>query len=488
MPQAPSPARRVLTFGVGGRRYAIDAADVEAVIAAPPITRVPQGPPALQGVANVRGRAAPIVAVARLLDGAAPEAGRTGAGARVIMLAGGAPVGLAVDEINAVQDVDAGQADGAGAELIETADGVLRVLQPRALLAAAFTGSARTRLAARTDTGPAGAEQSREADAAFLQFRLSGQAYAVALDTVREVSRVPAAIQVLPGADAAMLGLIALRERLLPVVSTAAVLGLAAETPGPEARIVVVVIGEAEIGLLVDAVRGVTRTPLDRIAAAPAILNRSAGEARIDSILRTDAGLVSILAAERVLDDATVARLLAEGMGRAQTTEAGQAVGEAMQRFVIFRLGDEVYGLPIGDIEAVIRLPDSVTRVPGAPAFVAGVINHRGHVTPLVDQAMRFSTPGASDAARRRVIVTRLDGLTAGFIVDAVDQVASIPESALQAAPELAAGEAGVFDRVASVEHGGGLVLLVDPRQLLDQAERDILRALAADTDARPAP
>jgi hypothetical protein len=31
-------------------------------------------------------------------------------------------------------------------------------------------------------------------------------------------------------------------------------------------------------------------------------------------------------------------------------------------------------------------------------------------------------------------------------------------------------------------------VLLVDPRQLLDQAERDILRALAVDADVRPRP
>ncbi len=475
----------MLTFGVGGRRYAIDASEVAEVILAPPITRVPQAPPALKGVANVRGRAAPIVAVEQLLGDAA-TATRTGAGARVIMLGGAAPVGLAVDEINAVREVAARASQvAASTEVIETAEGPLRVLQPQALLATAFAGTAQRRLGARAEATSTDPTAPRATEAAFLEFRLSGQAYAVALNEVREVSRVPAAIQALPGADAAMLGLINLRERLLPIISAASVLGLAAEAPGPAARVVVLAVGETEIGLLVDAVRGVRRERADRVAAAPAILNRAAGEARIDAILRTDAGLVSILATERVLNDATVAGLLAQTTGQTAPMSEREA-GEAMQRFVIFRLGDEVYGLPIEDVEAVIRLPETITRVPGAPAFVAGVINHRGRVTPLVDQGMRFSTATVSTDARRRVIVASLDGLCAGFIVDAVDQVVSIPERALQAAPELATGDAGVFDRIASVEHGGALVLLVDPRQLLDQAERDILRALATDADTRP--
>ncbi|MGA0603243.1 chemotaxis protein CheW [Caulobacter sp. KR2-114] len=484
-----SAARRVLTFEVGGRQFGIEASTVESVIAAPSLTRVPQAPAALKGLANVRGRAAPIVAVELLLEaglgGARPDALR--GGGRVIMLGGDTPVGLAVDAVNAIREAQTSWAEGETPATIETAQGPVRLLQPRTLLASAFASVAAPRANRRVAAPLVATETTAQArDIAFLAFGLAGQAYALALDGVREISRAPAEIRALPGADAAMLGLVSLRGRLLPVVSTASVLGLPVRPPASSSRIIVVAVGEAEIGLLADEVRGVVRAPPERVSAAPAILNRSAGEARIDQILRTDAGLVSILAAERVLDEASVASLLADGAGRAGAPVAELGDG-AVQRFVIFRLGEETYGLPIEQVDAVIRLPDAVTRVPGAPPFVAGLISHRGQVTPLVDQALRFGAASAP-GARRRVIVTHLDGLAAGFIVDAVDQVASIPEAALQETPGLAAGDSGMFDRVASVEHDGRLVLLVDPRQLLDQAERDILRALAAGADASPTP
>ena len=480
MSAAAARTTRVLTFGVGGRTFAIEAASVAEVLPALPVTRVPQAPAALQGIANVRGRVAPIVALDRVLDDIGPATG-----GRIIVLGGETPVGLAVDVVNAMREVRAGSADaGTAGEVLDSEDGPLRLLQLDVLLASAFGAASARRVGGRAVArSDAVAAEAPSTEIAFLEFRLCGQAYALRLDEVREVCVVPAGLHALPGSDAAMLGLLPLRDRLLPVVSAASVLGLPVHAPDDKARIVVVVVGEAEAGLLVDEVHGVLRTPADRVGAVPSVLNRAAGEARIDTIVRREAGLVSILEAARVLDQATIATLLAEGAGRARVASAEEGDG-AMHRFLLFRLGGEAYGLPIEDVDAVIRLPDSVTRVPGAPPFVAGVINHRGRVTPLVDQSLRFATPQAG-GTRRRVILTSLGGLTAGFIVDAVEQIVSIPDTRLQPTPDLATGKEGVFDRVASIEHDGRLVLLVDPRQLLDQAERDILQGLA-DSAAAP--
>lgn len=466
-------ATRVLTFDVGGRAFAIDAAAVAEVVSTPPVTRVPQAPAALKGLANVRGRVAPIVALDRVLDDVGPSTG-----ACVIVLSGESPIGLAVDSVIAMRDVAAhGRTHGATGELIETAEGPLRLLRLDALLSSTFGAGAgpasARRAAARVESPPA---PVRSAELAFLEFRVSGQAYATPLDDVRDVSVAPAQMQALPGADAAMRGLVARRDRLLPVISAATVLGLPEQPRGPRARILAVAIGEAEAGLLVDEVRGVLRTTAARVDAVPSLLNRAAGEARIESIVRTDAGLVSILPAARVLDEPTIAALLAEGAGRGREAATEEGSG-AVQRVLVFRLGDETYGLPIEDVEAVVRLPDAITRVPGAPPFVSGVINHRGRVTPLVDQAQRFAAPGVG-GGRRRVIITSLGDLTAGFIVDAVEQVVAVADEALQPTPDLAAGEGGVFDRVASIEHEGRLLLLVDPQQLLNQAERDVIQAL----------
>jgi purine-binding chemotaxis protein CheW len=151
----------------------------------------------------------------------------------------------------------------------------------------------------------------------------------------------------------------------------------------------------------------------------------------------------------------------------------------AFERFLIFTLGEESYGLPIGAVDEVIRLPDSITRMPTAPAFVSGVINLRGKALPLIDQRQRFETTGTAAAAKPRAVVVTIDQLRAGFIVDGVSEVVAIPVTALSAAPDFSSEEAAVFDRVAHVEADGRMILLVDPRELLTRAERDVISALA---------
>jgi len=248
--------------------------------------------------------------------------------------------------------------------------------------------------------------------------------------------------------------------------------------------VVVASLGQARLGLVVDSVRAILRIGARYVGAVPSVLNRGAGEARIDAIVRSPAGLVSVLATERIFLEETVAEIIAEGAGRDAAAVDGQEGEGAMEQFVVFRLADEVYGLPVAAVREVVRLPDTITRVPRAPEFVAGVMNHRGAVVPLIDQRRRFAVSGAPANRQQRIIVANVDDLVAGFIVDAVEQILSLSVEALRATPELAAADAQIFDRIAALDLDGRLVLLVDPRQLLDQAERDIVRDVAKRSNA----
>jgi purine-binding chemotaxis protein CheW len=216
----------------------------------------------------------------------------------------------------------------------------------------------------------------------------------------------------------------------------------------------------------------------------PKVLNRGAGEAHIDAMLRLpDGGLVSILAPERLFNDESVAQILADGRQRADEMGSQQSA-EAMARFLIFTLGEEQYGLPVEAVDEVVSLPETLTRMPKAPAFVAGVMNLRGAPLPVVDQRRRFGVAGES-ARRPRVIVTRIAGTPAGFAVDDVREILDIPEHALKPTPELAAEAGQVFDRVAHIEADGRTLLLVNPQALLDRAEADLLASLAEGQPAR---
>jgi purine-binding chemotaxis protein CheW len=79
-----------------------------------------------------------------------------------------------------------------------------------------------------------------------------------------------------------------------------------------------------------------------------------------------------------------------------------------------------------------------------------------------------------------RIVIVTIDGLQAGFVVDAVSEVIGIPARDLRATPELTADGAKLFDRVANIESEGRMILLIDPKALLDRAERDVLAAIAA--------
>ncbi|EJU13586.1 ATP-binding protein, partial [Sphingomonas sp. LH128] len=75
--------------------------------------------------------------------------------------------------------------------------------------------------------------------------------------------------------------------------------------------------------------------------------------------------------------------------------------------------------------------------------------------------------------------VADIGALTAGFIVDAVSEIAQVPESALHEAPDLGAEGTRVFERVATLGGRDDLVLIVNPRELLDRAAQDLLTRLS---------
>jgi purine-binding chemotaxis protein CheW len=48
-----------------------------------------------------------------------------------------------------------------------------------------------------------------------------------------------------------------------------------------------------------------------------------------------------------------------------------------LQKVIIFRLKDELYGVPVEQVVSIERW-EAVTRVPNAPSFIKGIINLRG--------------------------------------------------------------------------------------------------------------
>lgn len=104
------------------------------------------------------------------------------------------------------------------------------------------------------------------------------------------------------------------------------------------------------------------------------------------------------------------------------------------RELITFEVAGQVFALDIMAIRE-IRAWTPVTKLPRVPAHVAGVVNLRGTVLPVVDLAARLGWPSTEATARHAIIVTQLGGQVSGWIVESVSDIVTLPGDALQPAP-----------------------------------------------------
>jgi purine-binding chemotaxis protein CheW len=227
-----------------------------------------------------------------------------------------------------------------------------------------------------------------------------------------------------------------------------------------------------------DSVKEVLRVGRSVIDPVPALLSRDGGLSEIQSICRLEGGkrLVSILSSEKMFDTGDIRAVIKDGEGE-DAAMGGGAKGAEIgviddeEQFVVFRLMNEEYGVPIASVQEIVRVPEELTRIPKSPDFVEGVINLRGVVLPVVDQRRRFGLPSMERSDRQRIMVYTIRGVRTGFIVDQVLEVMRIPASVIGPSPTLSEEQQRLIRRVANIEKQKRMILLLDIDQLLDSKE-----------------
>jgi len=98
------------------------------------------------------------------------------------------------------------------------------------------------------------------------------------------------------------------------------------------------------------------------------------------------------------------------------------ATPETRPPHLLFACGTRWYAVPAPLAAEVVTFPE-LTRVPGSPAHLLGVFNHRGEVVPVVD--LDLLVAGASQPSSRAVLVRVARGVV-GLTATAVDDVAPV--------------------------------------------------------------
>lgn len=90
---------------------------------------------------------------------------------------------------------------------------------------------------------------------------------------------------------------------------------------------------------------------------------------------------------------------------------------EALRQVVAFRVGEETFGLEIGEVREVVEYRE-VTPVPRSPSFVAGIISLRGAILPVVDMRRRFGIPSSDPGPETVILVVEAKGRKVGLVAD----------------------------------------------------------------------
>ena len=482
-----------VTFEVAGELFAVPMAPVQEIIRVPELARMPLASPALLGLANLRGRVLPIVSLRHIFG--MPEVAHTDA-TRALVIDLGTPMGFVVDRVANVIAVDEKQLEpvssvqatvnsdlltavikGAGLELTMVLD-FAQVIALEFAAIAANTGT--NSLSGGAEVVQDVEEETDSDELQLVSFTVDGQEYAADIAAVQEIVQVPERTVPVPNAPAHVLGLMTLRERLLPLVLLRSILGLEQATVNDTQRIVVLGLGSGQaVGVVADSVDEVLRVPRNQVEPLPVLLARGGGVNEIASICRLDGGkrLVSVLDTARMFAQPDVRSVLAEAalqensMAQLQTRgDEDESLIEDEDQVVVFRLGGEEFGVPIAAVQEIVRVPESLTHVPKAPGFVEGVINLRGAVLPVIDQRRRLGLPDVERNDGQRIMVYSVKGVCTGFIVDAVIEVLKIPRAAIEASPQLSGEQARILGRVANLEKQKRMILLLDPAALLAEA------------------
>ena len=139
-------------------------------------------------------------------------------------------------------------------------------------------------------------------------------------------------------------------------------------------------------------------------------------------------------------------------------------------QLITFILGSEKYGLKILNVRELISYPEVMTRIPGMPDFIVGMINLRGLVIPVIDLRLRFGMDIGEYDKYTVIIIVQVENKMIGMIVDSVADVVYLEDEKTQASTDISTNiDTQFIQGVANIRDD--MVILLDVDHLLSEQE-----------------
>ncbi len=431
---------RYLSVAVAGQRFAIPLDRVIGVTESTMLTPLPFSPPPFEGLVLAMGQVVPQIGLAALLGLKTQEAG-----VLVLISDLGGSVGLRVDQVHAMIQVDPEQITLTSSEERADAPMILGRFGEGAMACSllnldhlttdtgmmTFADSGAVLLASETGAGVLDEDEaSPDQTQPYLMLDVSDEVYAIKIDHLVELLEL-STLRPAPHAPAWIAGLIDRRGAPLLGLSLAVLLG---RPEGKSGKLGVVVALEAgDVALIADHSLGIERYAADQVHG---LREPVAGIASY--LVKADGTIVGIL------DTHTLLRPVQDEvrLWTPQATTAPVAVAAPVKpmefhQYLTLRIGREFLAVPLDRIQ---RLEASIemTPIPDRGTGFHGLADVGDAVVPVID--LRQVLSGGAEPivleANPPCLLAMVEGGIAGVIVHQVLRIETVPESQISPAED----------------------------------------------------
>lgn len=441
-----------VVFRIGEEQYGLPIHFVKEIQRSGSVTEIPHAPSYIRGLANLRGNVITVVCGRRLLGLPGKEASQN---QRILLLKNSSRLlGLLVDGLSGVPTVKpektypymSSGASGWISGLAFTDNGwFVRLLDMDKLFELMRReeneGSGRI-------NGRLGVNTKRFAEIRlieqkmeqYVRFQTKDGSFAVPVHQVRDIQPMPETIEPLTGAPAAVIGLAAVRERIIPIFDA----GMLMEQSFSDSvnRVIVMEIntslGKSLIGIAVQQATEVLRIPRETVAEVPPALRKYQGN-WVTGLYRDEKSFVYILDVSRanftdelsiMIDGKIEVAECHTNEARDREAAADQVIAPPSSTFntelstsdalyLLFQMKQETYAIPVKSVKEILRV-SAVTRIPHAGSLVTGITNIRGNLVTVINLQSKLSDYIDNGLSGERLVVLQAGQRVRAFLVDRV--------------------------------------------------------------------
>lgn len=143
-----------------------------------------------------------------------------------------------------------------------------------------------------------------------------------------------------------------------------------------------------------------------------------------------------------------------------ESTVNSAASDATSQQTVVFRMGEETYGIDIFRVHEIIRLRE-ITPIPKTGSHIRGLVNLRGNTIQVIDLSVRLCLEQSTETDSSRIIVVESEHGNIGIIVDAVSEVITLEPNQIEDTPHLISDGSNEFVK-AVAKRDNNLIALLD--------------------------